>query len=717
MYKMKYLSAWVVLVAALYGCADDLNYSETHVPSLEVHYIACDAPTNLFLQSHEDNCEMAVQSANTPWQISGMADWLSVSPKSGDNDQVVRLSAGQNPSGEDIRTTLFRLESKLAVYPYQKEFSLSQYASDPYVNMDISTLTISGSEYHQSYSVDSNIDWGVNSSNTSWLTAAKSSDGKMLTIHALANTGSYSRTGYIYLQKKANSSTLHQIKITQNVASMTIDNNESLLQYTNDGGSYQLQIASDADWNASTQGDWIEVNPDAGKTGNTTVTISTTPNYTESKRYGNVFFKHGNVLKSTIEIMQEGISMSLSQNSLAFDCSESSKTITVTANTDWQILSQPNWVVITPNEGKGDGAISIKALSNYSSEKREGTITVGKAGTTFQKTISVSQKAWVFENLIVNLNFDADAAKETVDLQVEGAWTAMTSHDWITVTPSTGNGNGQIEVAVKENTSANQRTGVVELTSAKTKLSISVAQRGKYFTVDGSQLSKTIGSRGGSHRMQFQTNENWTASHTATWATLSQTSGKGDVDVTLTVADNPSLSSREDTTTITPAYLQPTRVITRQDGRYLKVNVTRISFFKKGGTTDAYLVDTDADYTISTDDSWISITHDTTAHAFTVTVTENTAEDKRTGRVVVAMTNLRDGESFQVEIPVTQSGTAETLNIQNFGSDQNWNLGGDLHFNLKVTGYGSDENWNTGDNASFGVKVSGFGKEENWNYR
>ena len=46
MYKMKYLSAWVVLVAALYGCADDLNYSETHVPSLEVHYIACDAPTN-----------------------------------------------------------------------------------------------------------------------------------------------------------------------------------------------------------------------------------------------------------------------------------------------------------------------------------------------------------------------------------------------------------------------------------------------------------------------------------------------------------------------------------------------------------------------------------------------------------------------------------------------------------------------------------------------
>ena len=147
------------------------------------------------------------------------------------------------------------------------------------------------------------------------------------------------------------------------------------------------------------------------------------------------------------------------------------------------------------------------------------------------------------------------------------------------------------------------------------------------------------------------------------------------------------------------------------------MNVTRISFFKKGGTTDAYLVDTDADYTISTEDSWISVTHDTTAHAFTVTVTENTAEDKRIGRVVVAMTNLRDGESFQVEIPVTQSGTAETLNIQNFGSDQNWNLGGDLHFNLKVTGYGSDENWNTGDNASFGVKVSGFGKEENWNYR
>ena len=77
---MKYLSAWVVLVAALYGCADDLNYSETHVPSLEVHYIACDAPTNLFLQSHEDNCEMAVQSTNTE-NTAILKNCVSLHPK------------------------------------------------------------------------------------------------------------------------------------------------------------------------------------------------------------------------------------------------------------------------------------------------------------------------------------------------------------------------------------------------------------------------------------------------------------------------------------------------------------------------------------------------------------------------------------------------------------------------------------------------------------
>ena len=128
------------------------------------------------------------------------------------------------------------------------------------------------------------------------------------------------------------------------------------------------------------------------------------------------------------------------------------------------------------------------------------------------------------------------------------------------------------------------------------------------------------------------------------------------------------------------------------------------------------MIDTDADYTVKTDDSWFTISHDANAHTFTLTATENTSVERRTGKVVVAMTGLNQGESYQLEIPVIQLGAAEDINIIDFGGDQNWDLGGDSHFNIKVTGYGSDENWNYGDNATFGVKVTGFGADEDWNY-
>ena len=710
-------SACAAMIVALCSCADDQNISDLYTPSLEAHYIACYESSNINLASDEAHYSFYLEATNTPWQFSGMADWLTVEPKSGNYDAQVAFSAGKNPSGEDIRTTVFNLESTWPSYPYKKEFSVSQYPSSPYVMVDISDLSISGGEYEQSYAVDANVEWyAYIYTGSSWLTATASDDGKQLIIHAKANPESSSRTGYIYIKRYSSSGTLQKIKVTQTAASVKIDNDQSSLNHTNAGGSYQLNITADAEWTATTDADWIEVNPNVGKSGNTTVTVSTTPNNAVSQLSGYVYFKLSTATKSSVKVTQEGISLTLSKSILSFDCSESSQTVTVTANTDWKILSQPDWLVITPNSGNGNGLLTVKALANYSPDKREGTITVGKEGTTLKKTISVSQKAWVFENLISNLSFDADAGKQAVELQAEGNWTAVASHDWITVSPTAGTGNGQIEVAVKENTTENQRSGVVEVTTSYGKLSIAVAQKGKYFTVDGGQLAKTITSRGGTHRIQFQTNDSWTATNTSTWATLSKTSGKGDVDVTLTVADNPSINSREDTTIITPAHMQPVRVITKQDARYLKVNVTKISFFKKGGTTEPYMIDTDADYTVKTDDSWFTISHDANAHTFTLTATENTSVERRTGKVVVAMTGLNQGESYQLEIPVIQLGAAEDINIIDFGGDQNWNLGGDSHFNIKVTGYGSDENWNYGDNATFGVKVTGFGADEDWNY-
>ena len=108
-------SACAAMIVALCSCADDQNISDLYTPSLEAHYIACYESSNINLASDEAHYSFYLEATNTPWQFSGMADWLTVEPKSGNYDAQVAFSAGKNPSGEDIRTTVFNLESTLSL--------------------------------------------------------------------------------------------------------------------------------------------------------------------------------------------------------------------------------------------------------------------------------------------------------------------------------------------------------------------------------------------------------------------------------------------------------------------------------------------------------------------------------------------------------------------------------------------------------------------------
>ena len=102
-------SACAAMIVALCSCADDQNISDLYTPSLEAHYIACYESSNINLASDEAHYSFYLEATNTPWQFSGMADWLTVEPKSGNYDAQVTFSAGKNPSGEDILNPPCRL--------------------------------------------------------------------------------------------------------------------------------------------------------------------------------------------------------------------------------------------------------------------------------------------------------------------------------------------------------------------------------------------------------------------------------------------------------------------------------------------------------------------------------------------------------------------------------------------------------------------------------
>lgn len=326
-------------------------------------------------------------------------------------------------------------------------------------------------------------------------------------------------------------------------------------------------------------------------------------------------------------------------------------------------------------------------------------------------TATLVQAGRTFDNLLTSLDFGPDAASQTVTIATDGQWTAEASDSWLTVTPVSGTGETVVSIAVTDNMSSEPRPGSVIVTVGSITRIIAVTQAGRYFTVDPTSFAE-LPSKGGTHAVHIATNEAWTATSTSNWIQLSARSGKGDVDVTLTVPDNPSIHARKDTTAFAPIYHQPVRVVTSQAARYLRVDVSALSFFAKGGVSQPVTVTTDASYTVTTSVSWLTVQQ--TGDVFTVTAAGNTDESERTGEVIISMIGLMGHEHYALKIPVSQCALSAGVDVQPFGEEQQWDVYAGSQATIRVTGFAAERSWDDAASGRATVSVTTFGEDQRW---
>jgi len=90
-----------------------------------------------------------------------------------------------------------------------------------------------------------------------------------------------------------------------------------------------------------------------------------------------------------------GVSFSTgAPETMSFEKAGSSKTFTVTTDTNWEVFSNAKWLTVTPISGKGTGTsatVTVTATENTVTTARTAIITITGAGDT--KTIKVTQAA------------------------------------------------------------------------------------------------------------------------------------------------------------------------------------------------------------------------------------------------------------------------------------------------------------------------------------
>lgn len=163
--------------------------------------------------------------------------------------------------------------------------------------------------------------------------------------------------------------------------------------------------------------------------------------------------------------------------------------ITVTAyNTDWtvDVNTGKEWLTAYKNENK----VALSAKENTSTETRKATIVVtATASSTMSYTVNVIQKG-ASSVITVNGTESADITftgvfenksgidfKQTVKVVSNVSWSVSGKPDWLSISPSNGNGNVDMTIyPTSENETSSPRTATIILAGAGKTATINVTQ-------------------------------------------------------------------------------------------------------------------------------------------------------------------------------------------------------------------------------------------------
>lgn len=621
---MKRLIPYILILLLSAGCTSDsvLYDGSGWMPSLAPRYISM-KNKNISLGAAPESYAFHLEAKSTPWQFTGQASWITVSPQSGTEAAEVTISATENTSVENLRTSLFWLSSAVSDYDYQAAVSVTQRAATPYLSMSESSFAIAAAGGSKSIDVETNIAYTISkSSDATWLTVEASEDSTKLTITVEPNPVTEARNASITLSGLRT----QVITLTQEAAGIT-STEYGPLQVGVKGADYALQITSNLAWTASSSASWLTVSPAEGAVGTSEVILSVSPNNTTSARSGWVDFKIGSKGMFSVTVNQEALYCTVSSSSFSMEAAGGSGTITVSSNTEWSVISKPSWITTDVGSGSGNATVAIMVSEHTGSEPRYGEICIGVEGIT--------------------------------DL-VHSVYVSQSQH---------------------------------------------------YFNLSSTAFAM-LPSTGGTHKVDVVSDDSWSIGKDDSWLALSSEAGAGDMEVTMTAADNPSIKRRSSKVLFTPTYAAPVELTINQGARYLSVDAAEIVFYWYGGESLPVAVTTDGTFSVTTPCEWLEI--ERSGHSFTLKAKQSDAEEPRSAVVTVALTGLVDGEAYSIDIPVVQRPNVP-VDIIIFPKDQNWDVVGDDNVSVVITGFTTDESWYDLGDSSLEVHITVFGNDEDWN--
>ena len=264
----------------------------------------------------------------------------------------------------------------------------------------------------------------------------------------------------------------------------------------------------------------------------------------------------------------------LSDKSLDFSYLGESKYLNITINQSWKATCSANWVTIKDPEGKNSGKITISAEANPSDESRSATVIISYGSKN--DYVNITQQGVPSLKLSKNkVDFEATPSYgQTITITCNRRWYALSDKDWLSVSPTYYDGDGNLTLTATSNPTMDERYATVTVSSECGTKTIDVTQAAGEGTIDVI-INKTNCMRDGDYlslQIKATDRREWSVvrSSNAEWLHLDTSyetsqmcSGKGDKDIILYIDKSTDITARYCLLTITSGSYTKTITITQ----------------------------------------------------------------------------------------------------------------------------------------------------------
>ena len=462
----------------------------------------------------------------------------------------------------------------------------------------------------------SNGDWTIDDY-PEWLTVSPvSGNGNAtLTLVAPLNDSDATRMGELHVSTKDNSAKLVVSQDAMEEDFIIVQ--PQSIECEAEGGEFTLTVTSNCDWNVNVPVNWLTCEPMSG-TGNGTVTVSIRP------MDGDVQIRETNIVFSgvvgellPIHVQQHApVVFYISVNPSSIGCSYEAAEypITVSCESSWTASVDADWVTLSANSGDGNADLTVIVAENEAMEVRVANVTFVSETENTAILVVKQEEAPDPHYLEVTpemVEIGKDGGSADIAVSCDREWTASVQDAWVTLSATSGTGDGSFALTVGPNPFSEPRQTAITVVSDALTQRVTVIQEAGEVPISMSVTPDTlfVGYSGGFKHFSLTANVSWSIATSDNWITLQNTSGTGDAEITIIVDFNGLSAERVGVINVMHNSSVICSVIVVQEGRpsTLETDITEINAPSEGGN---YTIKITSNQTwhIETSADWLACT-------------------------------------------------------------------------------------------------------------